>query len=82
MILRILSNDISLKNWISNISFGFELSHERGVIEIENVVSNLDNSIDIGTALTRHFVIVFIGNFDFGFDFHFRSINDGFVFEH
>ena len=81
MVFRILSDDISLNDWISDIFFILHLFHKWRIIEIGNIVSSLFDSINVVTIDSSFFVFILIRDFNLGFDFYFRSIDDGFVFE-
>ena len=80
-ILRTLSDDVSLNDWVSNILFILHLFHKWRVIEIGNIVSSLFDSFNVVTIDSSFFVFVLIRDFNLCFNFYFRAIDDGFVFE-
>ena len=81
MVFRVLSNDVSLNDWVSNIFFVLHLLHKWRIIEKGNIVSSLFNSFNVVTIDSSFFVFVLIRDFNLCFNFYFRSIDDGFVFE-
>ena len=81
MIEWILTNDIGLKNWISDISFGLEGLHETRIVEIQNILAHLFDTLDVFVVGKRNRVHLLRDDLDLGFNFDFGFMNRGTILE-